>query len=167
MKEFHDLCVMCKHYLSKCTLEEIQMRHSETWDGFKARIPGAVRMLDGFRRRLLAGDVGLEELAIRKRISRGGYRGNSPQGVVVAAMKRSGVEVHPGEHIDYIIRDSLAERPSHRYVPLQYPLDGRYDADKYTELLARSLAGMFLPFGYTLERIMDGLADGVQTTLGD
>ena len=38
MKELHDLCSMCVNYMTKCTLEKIQSKHSDIWDGFMVRI---------------------------------------------------------------------------------------------------------------------------------
>ncbi|MFH0861693.1 MAG: DNA polymerase domain-containing protein [Candidatus Altiarchaeota archaeon] len=133
---------------------------------FMARIPGTLKILAAYNARLSEGAVSLDELAIEKRISRGKYRANNPQRVVVDALAANGVDIHPGECVRYVIRDSGAEKAGHRYVPLEYPLDGCVDACKYSQMLAKSLESLFLPFGYGYKRIIGELAHGVQTTLG-
>lgn len=132
---------------------------------FMARIPQTLKILEAYKRKLQAGQLPLKDLLIEKRINRRKYRGNNPQKVVLEALARHGVDVHPGERIQYIIRDSMAENPAHRYVPLQYPLDDHIDVNKYTELLGKALESIFLPFGYTCERILGGLRAGLQMTL--
>jgi DNA polymerase elongation subunit (family B) len=132
---------------------------------FRARLPSSLGVLREYRQRLLAGGFDRGELAVTRRISRRRYRGNSPQKAVSESLARNGVAVHPGEYVEYVIRDSLAANPMHRYVPKCYPLDRRVDVEKYTELLAKSLEGLFLPFGWDLQRIVSGMDGTSQTRL--
>jgi DNA polymerase elongation subunit (family B) len=141
------------------------MSAARTQADFMAMIPQTMDILRSYLVRLKAGDVPHADLAVCRRISRSKYLGNNPQKVVVESLARSGLNVHPGESVRYVIRDSKSQNPAHRYVPLGQPLDGRIDVEKYTELMAKSLESLFLPFGYTCERILSGLGKGVQTTL--
>ena len=32
-----ELCLMCEHYLVKCTEDDIRIKQNEIWDGFKVQ----------------------------------------------------------------------------------------------------------------------------------
>jgi DNA polymerase elongation subunit (family B) len=132
---------------------------------FRAKIPETIRLLQRHRRRILDGRFSREDLAITKRINRRKYRGNNSQKAVVDALAKQGIVVHPGDRVEYVIRDSCAANPLHRYTPLHHPLDGRVDSAKYAELLAKSLESLLAPFGYTWETLLGEVKNGVQTTL--
>ncbi|MBI2458696.1 MAG: hypothetical protein HYV46_21530, partial [candidate division NC10 bacterium] len=78
--------------------------------GFAARIPRVLETFVEYAWRLREGQVRLEELTIRRTVSKkaGEYKTNSQIGLASRQMADRGVAVHPGERVRYVITDADA-----------------------------------------------------------
>gem|GEM_PF-2838846 len=102
-----------------------------------------------YARRILDREVGLDDLALSKRISKnpGEYAGNVQQAVAARQLQRRGLDVAAGQVVKYVILDADNRRPERRVVAAQ--LTGksvRYDAERYLALLDDALRNILSPF---------------------
>jgi DNA polymerase elongation subunit (family B) len=101
---------------------------------------------------LRSGQVPLPDLAITQRLSHdpNQYTKNTLNAVVAKQLLGDGVELAPGESIQYVILESKAQAYADRARALEQ-LDGSvgYDVEKYEELLLRSVVTLLAPIGVT------------------
>lgn len=109
---------------------------------FRARITDVLDLTADYLDALYAGQIPFAELAITQRLSREprAYKTNHLNAIVARQFLDGGIELAPGERIQYIILDNQARVPSDRARPLEH-IDGSlaYDAERYAELLLRSV----------------------------
>lgn len=135
--------------------------------GFAARIPRVLEVLVEYAWRLRDGQVRLEELVIKRTVSKnaGEYKTNSQIGLASRQMAACGVAVHPGERVRYVMSDvdagDVEERV--RAAPLLTP-DTPYDTEKYVELLCRAAETLLWHHGYDCRRLRDFLAEHAGTS---
>jgi DNA polymerase elongation subunit (family B) len=65
-----------------------------------------------------------------------------------------GMDLSPGETVRYVVTDSRSKDPRKRVVVEQLVSGDEYDEEAYVDLLARASETLFLPFGYTRERML-------------
>ena len=128
---------------------------------FLAAVPECLRILRIYARRLKAGDFELDDLVIRKRISREKYKGSIPQKIVTDQLRKINFDKKPGDKISYVIRDAGNKYADRRYAAAETS-DGKIDAHKYTELLVRSTESMLNFLGYDKKTITETLHETVQ-----
>ncbi|HWT78285.1 MAG TPA: DNA polymerase domain-containing protein [Candidatus Methylomirabilis sp.] len=130
--------------------------------GFKARIPEVLDIFTEYAWRLREGQVRMEELTIRRTVSKeaGEYKTNSQVGLASRQMADRGVAVHPGERVRYIISDADAKNAEARVraIPFLAP-DTPYDAGKYVELLCRAVETLLWHHGYDCPRLFHILTE--------
>ena len=124
-----------------------------------------MRLLKGSIRDLHAGDVAVEELVIRNRVSKPieGYSQNTQN---VAALKRAQdqeIAVHPGQDIEYVVVDD--EKSSRDRVALVNEDIESYDPSFYETQLIRAVESILLPVGWDRRDIRRELNNARDTTL--
>lgn len=145
-------------------IERTQMQMLEilfgatTLAGVRAAVPRALDLLTEAIVRLRSGEVRAADLAIATTISRtpGGYKNNAVVAVAARQMHRAGVDLHPGERIQYIVTDAAAHLPDDRVRPLALlGSDWSCDVEYYTDLLLRATETLLGPLGYSVARLTD------------
>jgi DNA polymerase-2 len=123
---------------------------------FRACLPAVLALTADYLDALHAGQVPFAQLAITQRLTREprAYKTNHINAIVARQFLDSGIELAPGERIRYIILDNAARVPSDRARPVER-LDGSlgYDADRYAELLLRSVSTLVAPLGISQARL--------------
>lgn len=105
---------------------------------------------------LRSGKVNPMELVIKKHISQEAdeYANNSISAVVTKMLQSSGINLAPGESIEFIIIDQSGKSTPEKAKPLSlYAFEDGYDIEKYTELALKTAETMLLPFGYDIEKL--------------
>lgn len=87
------------------------------------------------------------------------YRHNTLNAIVSREMMEQGIQLRPGESIQYIITDAQARDPADRAHAFEFysPSQG-YDVEKYTDLLLRAMETILQPAGLSrkqIEQIID------------
>jgi DNA polymerase elongation subunit (family B) len=122
----------------------------------QAAVPALLRILEEALVRLQAGEVTAHELVVTNTLSQEPheYVHNTVQAITARTLERSGVTVHPGEPVQYIITDRKAKIPDERVRP--YALlgtDWSYDPEAYAEMLLRAAETVLELFGYSMDRL--------------
>ncbi len=130
--------------------------------GFAARIPRVLEVLAEYAWRLREGQVRLDQLTIKRTVSKeaGEYRTNSQVGLASRQMADRGAAVHPGERVRYVISDADAGNVEARVTvaPL-LGADTPYDTAAYLELLCRAAETLLWHHGYDVARLKAFLAE--------
>ncbi|MFH1721561.1 MAG: DNA polymerase domain-containing protein [Candidatus Altiarchaeota archaeon] len=136
---------------------------------FRALIPETIRVMRKYAARLKTGKVPVSELTIKKRVSKKAesYKSGIAAKAVIEQLERIGLDLEPGDNIKYIIRKADSRHSSARYTAVEQIIDERYDADKYIELLARSMETLLMEFGYDREKLIEMLESTKQVTLSE
>jgi DNA polymerase elongation subunit (family B) len=112
---------------------------------YRRKLAEAEEIYQRYRARLLEGKADWSELMIRKRLTQypQDYRRASHVAVTAQSLAARGVDLRPGEVVEYVITQADSALPCERARPFTM-LDGwhHYDRSKYLELLERA----FLPF---------------------
>jgi DNA polymerase-2 len=98
----------------------------------------AREVLQDYLTRLETGDLKNEELLIAKSVRQkvSEYKVDNLTALALRQLEDSGIDIHPGEKVHYLIKDSGAKNKEERV--RAYPLvraDDFYDEEKYRELL--------------------------------
>jgi len=127
---------------------------------FMDRIPKALEALRHHSARTLDGKCALEELVLKRRVSRTleEYAQLNETHAALRTLKDAGVTVPPGESIRFVLVETESGKLKGK--PEQM-LDGNelYDRRAYYRLLVRAASELLVPFGYDeprLERILNG-----------
>jgi DNA polymerase elongation subunit (family B) len=99
-----------------------------------------------------------EDLAIAKRISRepNAYKVDSLTALAAQQLEDTGIPIHPGEKVKYVIKDALSKDKAERVRP--FPLvgpDDTYDVKKYQEMLVKATEEILIHFGYDAKRLKE------------
>ncbi|MDH3365338.1 MAG: hypothetical protein OEM29_04975 [Thermoplasmata archaeon] len=128
---------------------------------FRETIPAALEVLSDYVEAVRSQTVPLHKLLLRRRISKGieDYEQFNDGLAVLKQLRREGATLYPGEAVRYIITDGISrdDRVRVRVEPLVSG-DEEYDDEAYVNLLVRATETLFLPFGYTGERLREKLA---------
>lgn len=107
----------------------------------KALVPGLLDIVEDYRLRLREGRVSAEELAITFHLSKepGDYVHDTVSSLAAKQLAASGVTLHVGETVRYVITNSKDPVKDWRSRPLALMENGlEYDVKKYLELLERA-----------------------------
>ena len=146
-------------------IEKVQRSCLEQFDA--TRSPEAVlRHLEKAIERLHAGEVPVEDLVERNRISKPleGYTQNTQN---VAALKRArdqDLAVHPGQDIEYVVVDD--EKTSRDRVALAHERIETYDPSYYEKQLVRAIESILSPLGWDRTNIARELNRTREADLG-
>jgi DNA polymerase-2 len=143
-------------------VQEAQLRMLEVLaetrnaEEYHSKIPKILDLLLDYSLVLKNGQARSESLAIRRTISQepNDYKVDSPIAVAAQQLEDSGIPIHPGEKVSYIIKDAQSRNKSERVKP--FPLmgpDDTYDAEKYQEMLAKATEEVLIHCGYSTKRL--------------
>ncbi|MFH1054286.1 MAG: DNA polymerase domain-containing protein [Candidatus Woesearchaeota archaeon] len=105
-------------------------------------------------------------LAVYRSLRKTDYGNNIPQKIVVNQLKEKGYSIDPGHTIAYIITDISNKNPNRRYCALEN-YNGRFDIEKYTDMVVRATFSLLQPFGVTVPALYEVLAKSRQLTMPD
>lgn len=130
---------------------------------FMELIPNSLDILKKYVKRIKSGDCSLDELLFTKRVTRSKdeYLQLNNNAACILQLNDAGVEVKPGENIQYIIKDSSSNK-YYRKVKAKSNCQETesYDKEKYISYLCKSVDSMFLPFGYN-EKVVRNRVTGL------
>ncbi len=143
-------------------IQEAQVRMLEilktTKNGsdYTLKIPEILDLFLEYGLMLKDGGMKQEDMAIAKRISRepNAYKVDSLTALAAQQLEDTGIPIHPGEKVRYVIKDALSKDKSERVRP--FPLvgpDDTFDVKKYLEMLAKATEEILIHFGYDAKRL--------------
>jgi DNA polymerase-2 len=105
-----------------------------------------------------------EDLTISKRISQepNAYKVDSLTALAAQQLEDTGIPIHPGEKVRYVIKDAESKDKSERVRP--FPLvrpDDTYDVKKYQEMLIKATEEILTHFGYDAKRLFSFLYESL------
>jgi DNA polymerase-2 len=123
---------------------------------YQSKIPEILELLLEYSLRLKNGQVRHEDLAVGKRISQepNDYQVDSLTALAAQQLEDFGIPIHPGEKVQYVIKDAESKDKTDRVRPL--PLvgpDDHYDVKKYLESLFKAGEEVLIHFGYNAKRL--------------
>lgn len=125
-------------------------------EAFMKRIPDALRILQGYAKRLIERKVSVRDLLITKRLSYhpSDYHHDVFQAIAAKQLLREGVEISAGQTVRYLITNATSERADRRVRAAELSgTDTRYDVKNYLNLLLSATANILSPVGYTLDKL--------------
>jgi DNA polymerase-2 len=143
-------------------IQEAQIRMLEVLgeargiEDYRSKIPQILDLLLEYSLMLKDGQVKQEKLTVTKRISQepNDYKVDSLTALATQQLEDSGVPIHPGEKVRYVIKNALSKDKAARVRP--FPLvgpDDTYDVEKYLEMLIRATEEVLIHFGYDAKRL--------------
>ena len=136
--------------VNKCIWKMLSLlAEAKDAEEFYTKLPSACKVVERCVDVLRSGDVSLEELVIRKRLS---YNPNEYRNMVLHAVAanqlvKEGAPPNAGESVNYIITNSQSRFPSKRVLAYELCDDyTRYDAEAYVGLLTSAAETMFMCF---------------------
>lgn len=121
-----------------------------------ARLPHTLEILDDYLARVARGTVPMESLAFNRRLSRDpkSYQQKTLTAVVAQELMGRGVELSPGEMVQYVITDSQSQVTATRARALAWiDADWTYDTAAYQLQLLRAFDSLFSLLGYSVARL--------------
>jgi DNA polymerase elongation subunit (family B) len=112
---------------------------------------------------LRSGQVSYQDLVITKRLSRDpmAYSKDTLLAIAAKELAGSGIELSPGESIQYIITEEHADAKCDRARPfVHYRGQEPYDAEKYIESLLRAVETVLTPLGIEYSQIVEWVKQG-------
>ncbi len=126
-------------------------------------VPRVIEVACAYADALRSGQVSYQDLVITKRLSRDpmAYSKDTLLAIAAKELLNAGVELSPGESIQYIITEEHAKAKSDRAQPLVlYRGREPYDAEKYIELLLRAVETVLAPLGIEYPKIEEWVKEG-------
>jgi len=125
-------------------------------EAYRSKIPEVLDLLLEYHLLLKDGRVHQEDLAIGKTISQepNDYKVDSLTALAAQQLEDSGIPIHPGERVRYMIKDSQSKVKDERVRP--FPLvgpDDTYDAKEYQKMLLKATEELLIHFGYDAKRL--------------
>jgi DNA polymerase-2 len=130
-------------------------------------VPRVIEIVCGYADALRSGQVPYQDLVITKRLSRDpmAYSKDTLLAIATKELLGSGVELSPGESIQYIITEERAGAKCDRVRPFaHYRAQEPYDTEKYTELLLRAVETVLTPLGITRTQIEEWVKQRIGET---
>ncbi len=128
---------------------------------FEQKIGDALDLLKGKIEDLRKNDVSFDDLIIKKRLSRSpeDYEGNVRSAIASKQLEREGVELHAGQQVEYIVKNSESENPRNRVIAARLADGERFDKDWYIDRLISASYEMLNPF-VSDKRVIKNRIDG-------
>ncbi len=139
--------------IKDCQLEVINyLAHARDAAEFHALLPGALKLVRTYVRRLYDGQVDAHNLLITKQLSKNPkeYRHNVMQAIAAKQLIQEGLDVSAGQNVSYILQSESGAS----VIPgelINGPL--KYDAQRYVQLLLDAIASLLSPMGYSNARL--------------
>jgi DNA polymerase-2 len=130
-------------------------------------VPQVIEVACRYGDALRSGQVPYQELAITKRLSRDPreYAKDTLLAIAAQELLNTGIELSPGESIQYIITEEHAAAKCDRAQPLaHYRGKEPYDAEKYIELLLKAVETVLTPLGVESSQIKEWTKQGTGET---
>jgi DNA polymerase elongation subunit (family B) len=144
-------------YIVKAQREMIKvLAPASSFEEFSSRIPEALRVLRGYCERLLNGKLSINDLLIKKRISKSPeeYLHDVFQAVAAKQLNDAGFNVYPGQAVQYLIADADNRSPNRRVKAAQLlNANSKFDVKKYLEMLLEAGETLLKVFGYNMDKI--------------
>jgi len=134
-----------------------ELARADGKEDFIARIPRCMELGREAAGDLMDGRVSPFDLIFTRVASRelSEYSTVNDQSACLYLLGRAGVRIAPGQNVRFVLKRAGAKEPFERVVPdIHLREDTPYDGDAYVRHLARSLESLFLPFGWTEERVL-------------
>lgn len=144
-----------------------EMAKANTRQELAARLPRLLEIVAARVDDLRAGQVAMQDLVLRYRLSRDPqeYKMDTLNAIVARELAGRGVRLEPGESIRYVITDYESGVPADRARSSEF-LDGSwgYDVVRYTELLLRAVETVLAPLGVNAGMLHGWLAQELPAT---
>lgn len=144
-------------FIVKAQMEMIKrLAGANCWNSFEDKIPEALRVLENYTHKLVAGQVDAQELLIAKRLSKSpsSYAHDVFQATAAKQLEEAGFEVHAGQIVQYLIVNTGTKWPNKKVVAVQLlGTDVRYDVEEYVKMLFSAGETLLGVFGYDKHRI--------------
>jgi DNA polymerase-2 len=105
-----------------------------------------VPVLRQYYNMLLSRQISPEDLVVSIRITRAPeyYKVKNYQAIAANYLKRLGIQIQPGQKVDFVITHDKAKNPEDRVLPIEIFKKGNasYDIEKYKELLIRAVVNL-------------------------
>ena len=149
------------HLIQEAQLRMLEvLAQAQNVDAYRSKIPEILDLLLEYSLMLKDGQVKSENLVIRKTISQGPneYKVDSLIALAAQQLEDSGIPIHPGEKVKFIIKDAQSKDKSERVksFPFMGP-DDTYDVQKYLEMLVKATEEILIHFGYDVKRLREAL----------
>jgi DNA polymerase-2 len=148
-------------------IQEAQIRMIEIlgktkdFKDYQLKVPEIIDLLLEYNLILRDGRTKQEDLAIAKRISQepNAYKVDSLTALAAQQLEDTGIPIHPGEKVKYVIKDAESKNKAERVrsFPLVGP-DDTYDVKKYQELLLKATEEILIHFDYDTKRLKEMIA---------
>jgi DNA polymerase elongation subunit (family B) len=144
-----------------------EMAQADSARGVIKRIPHVLDVVRKTVDAVMQGAVDLEDLTITIGITRSldDYRVNNLSVAALRLLKREGVDMYPGQKVQYIIRNWKARKLTERVSIPELMDDALYDREKYAELIIRAACTMLSPFGFNEGILQEYTSNQDQKTL--
>jgi len=128
---------------------------------YRLKITEILNLLFEYSLMLKDGQTRNEDLAVAKRISQepNAYKVDSLTALAAQQLEDTGIPIHPGEKVKYVIKDAESKDKAERVRP--FPLvgpDDTYDVKKYQEMLIKATEEILIHFGYDTKRLKEMIA---------
>ena len=144
-------------FIVKAQMEMIKkLAGTNCWNSFEDRIPEALRVLENYARKLVAGQVDVQELLVTKRLSKSplSYTHDVFQAIAAKQLEKAGFEVHAGQIVQYLIVNTGTKWPNKKVIAVQLlGTDVHYDVEEYVKMLFSAGETLLGVFGYDKHRI--------------
>jgi DNA polymerase elongation subunit (family B) len=145
-----------------------ELAHARSIEEFHAILPGTFRVLRKYAEDLRMGRVNPEDMVYTVTASKSlaEYRVNNFSYAALRQLKQEGVELHPGQHLHYIVTDHKSRRYHEKVrIAEAWQDEDGYDAEFYIKHLLKATESLLLPFGYTTEKLECVLRGQEQSSL--
>jgi len=144
-------------FIVKAQMEMIKkLAGANSWNNFEDRIPGALCVLEDYARKLVMGQVDVQELLVTKRLSKdpSKYAHDVFQAIAAKQLDKAGFDVHAGQTIQYLIMNAGTKWLNNKVVAVQLLRpDARYDVGEYVKMLFSAGETLLGVFGYDNHKI--------------
>ncbi len=125
---------------------------------FREKIPQALNVVKAYRKKMLNGEIHIEDLIISKRLSKNPkhYKQHVSQVIAAEQLVKEGAEVNAGKNVHFVFTDSTHKRFERR-VRAEQLLDKGINPDerKYLQLLYASAASLLSFSKYSSKSVYD------------
>ena len=125
---------------------------------FIVKIPAALKAVDKYRRRLLAGEISIWDLIVTKHLSKHprNYRRRVSQVIAAEQLMKEGFDVTAGKNVRFLFTSAENRRYERRVRAGELIEKGTSsDIKKYLLLLYAAASNLLSPFGYSAKDVYD------------
>ncbi|MEE8565973.1 MAG: DNA polymerase domain-containing protein [Candidatus Thermoplasmatota archaeon] len=127
---------------------------------FIKNIPYALDVILNYGIQIIKGKINHKDLVFTTRVSKdvSEYKVNNLVKSALVQLKKSKIQIRPGQSIRYIVQDERSNNDNERVCIIEnLDINSRIDVDFYLRQLAKCGESILLPFGYKIEHILQML----------